>query len=584
MDNPIVAAYFQCTTFHHIFHKMPHASEAPEALPPIAALFLVVFDQKIGYKVSWQRSLPDTRIEGIAEYKSLPSGLHNVKEDLIYFTQDDFAGLSAFVSKAAGAADRNARFVAVGVYVPLSYGRLGRAWMHAQGLRELANSSVDDQDNYDTLEKYWQTHKLNSSSDEIRASALQEPSSPAAVKPSKTKNRARGILSEVAGFSVREHVLSPDHPALSMPDFMNAFGPLVFPLHRAALLRKRILFVGHAPIQRTCNFVYNLSIFSNIPPSLADVLPSDTASHRIKPLFNVGIHDITELKNMDNEGGWVACTTDDIIATKRDLFDVLVELSPASPDQWPKVTTTDGLQILATQRDLRRYNALSRELSHEDEDDQGAQALQDEDEAGPLMRKNEAAIIEPPSWAAIAYSSFLWWASAGESSTAEDEESEQDASLLEDLVRTTSAPTTPLTPTHGRKRRRSSASRQKKRNSTTSLTRLVTGQDSDEEDTDPPSLEETQQKSMILIAYFYRLTTLVMSGLADIISSAEEDGNGRVNEDDSIQLNAEEVSGLGLDIWSEADAKFIAGLSLLWWDRHVSWNGRGVELCGVRIC
>ena len=55
-----------------------------------------------------------------------------------YFTHGEYAGVSAFVSKAAAEEDRNAHFVAVGVLVPLSYGRLGRAWMHAEGLRTLA--------------------------------------------------------------------------------------------------------------------------------------------------------------------------------------------------------------------------------------------------------------------------------------------------------------------------------------------------------------------------------------------------------------------------------------------------------------
>lgn len=48
--------------------------------------------------------------------------------------------------------------------------------------------------------------------------------------------------------------LSAHHPALSMWDLINGFGPLLFPLHRAALLRKRILFVGQAPIEQACNF------------------------------------------------------------------------------------------------------------------------------------------------------------------------------------------------------------------------------------------------------------------------------------------------------------------------------------------
>ena len=72
------------------------------------------------------------------EYKSLPSGLHTVKEDLIYFVHDNHAGLSAFVNAPAAEESRNARMIAVGVMVPLSYGRLGRAWKHAEKLKEMA--------------------------------------------------------------------------------------------------------------------------------------------------------------------------------------------------------------------------------------------------------------------------------------------------------------------------------------------------------------------------------------------------------------------------------------------------------------
>lgn len=72
------------------------------------------------------------------EYKSLPSGLHTVQEDLIYFVHENNAGLSAFVNAPADAELRNARMIAVGVMVPLSYGRLGRCWKHAELLKGMA--------------------------------------------------------------------------------------------------------------------------------------------------------------------------------------------------------------------------------------------------------------------------------------------------------------------------------------------------------------------------------------------------------------------------------------------------------------
>ena len=49
-------------------------------------------------------------------------------------------------------------------------------------------------------------------------------------------------------------MLSSNHPALSMPAFLDMFGPLAFPIYRAALLRKRILLAGTPPVQQSCDF------------------------------------------------------------------------------------------------------------------------------------------------------------------------------------------------------------------------------------------------------------------------------------------------------------------------------------------
>lgn len=112
--------------------------QSSDHLPPISALFLIYFDLKAGYTIGWKRSLPGLELDGVVEYKSLPSGLHTVKEDLIYFVHENHAGLSAFVNVPAGEESRNAKMIAVGVLVPLSYGRLGRSWKHAEKLKAMA--------------------------------------------------------------------------------------------------------------------------------------------------------------------------------------------------------------------------------------------------------------------------------------------------------------------------------------------------------------------------------------------------------------------------------------------------------------
>ena len=68
---------------------MAHSSDTNVAtlsneqpLPPIAATFLVTFDSRKGYTLSWQKSLDSVKLDGV-EFKALPSGLHNVAEDLV---------------------------------------------------------------------------------------------------------------------------------------------------------------------------------------------------------------------------------------------------------------------------------------------------------------------------------------------------------------------------------------------------------------------------------------------------------------------------------------------------------------------
>lgn len=121
--------------------RLPPAGPAslPD-LPPVSALFLIEFDVKAGYTIAWKQAEDGIELEGLVEYKSLPSGLHTVSDDLIYFVHErTHAGLSAFVNIPCDEEDaRNARMIAVGLLVPLSEGRLGRAWRHAQALKDMA--------------------------------------------------------------------------------------------------------------------------------------------------------------------------------------------------------------------------------------------------------------------------------------------------------------------------------------------------------------------------------------------------------------------------------------------------------------
>lgn len=352
--------------------------------------------------------------------------------------------------------------------------------------------------------------------------------------------------------------------------------------------------------------VYNLSVLSNIPPPLADVIRTEGSLFSSRPLFNVGIHDIANLskepdKDENDEGsdtahdmqsGWIACSTDDILATKTKIYDILVELPQTAQDgnvarSWPKLRTSAGEQIKAAQRDLRRYHTLRKEMDrvqrsrraeeayHDDDDD--ACDDNDESESAPLTRvdserreereeyvfaEGEASLTEPSSWASIAYEGFLWWASAGEKDALLEDEAAQDSSLLEEL---------PFPKPSSRPSSRPGSS------SRSIGKRVSTGS------SDVIQHDEAQEVAMSVIAYAHRLTSLTFEALADMFQVTEDESEDGA-EADQVMIESEDLRRMGLDAWSEADKAFVRELAMLYFEREVEVRGRSVECCGIKIC
>ncbi|KAL1986422.1 hypothetical protein VTN96DRAFT_6342 [Rasamsonia emersonii] len=603
-----------------------------ESPPGIAALFLIRFDIKTGYVIAWKNSLPGVELEGAVEYKSLPSGLHNVTDDLVYFVHEQYAGISAFVNQPAEEAERNALMLAVGVLVPLSYGRLGKSWRHAAGLKELAKKCAEDVSDTQPLVDYWEKHHILE--DEARTLTESPPDSPAILRPKSngdrpdTQRRGR-TSSEATALETARPVLAPFHPALSLPDFIDAFGPLVFPLYRASLLRKRILFVTEAPVQTCCDYVYDLSVLSSLPQSLLPLLrPEGIPPLRPRPLFNVGVHDIPFLSTFAKQGAgsevqpsWIACTTDNVLTMKSELYDILITLPPsysknAAQKVYPKISVLDApaeaqkpskqTPLKATQRDARRFVTLREGLRRLPRNDVPPTGPHD-DNTDAASTFSSASIVEPVSWPRLAYTSFMWWASAGEKRTGiseeEEEQTEQDTSLLA---------------------------------SVDSPTGNISHQSVYSE-------ENNQPQEIALIAYFRRLTTLIFTTLSDAVARQDaKDGNDSAEayrddpddndadadadaddddgaetapagssyqEDDAnepllgssgrnaadsqrqegeeskapVLITASDMTQMGLDAWSTADRVFVEELLRLWWGREARVDGTRIRCCGIPI-
>lgn len=348
------------------------------------------------------------------------------------------------------------------------------------------------------------------------------------------------------------------HPANSITLLLDTLGPLIFPLYRAALLRKRILLLRKPPLQHLCDFVYLLSILSSIPASTADDLPSPPPA--LDPLFTIGIYDILDLEQRaksspDTPQPYIACTSDTLLATKPHLFDIKLTFPPPDgPQSWPTLTTATNDPIKATQRDLRHYKALRRRLHALYEPTPYSDAVESASEAEDTALlpeptttspedwavDDEPAISEPLPWAAIAYDSFIWWASAGERDADFQEERDFDAQLLDAAF--AERPDSPM----------------QRRRSMSAASRTVGG----------------EVLEMGVVAYFQRLTTVVLGQLREVVP--EEEGEaGFVTKGDLIRM--------GLDVWSKADRAFVMELARAYFGGQVEVQGAAVECCGVRL-
>lgn len=394
--------------------------------------------------------------------------------------------------------------------------------------------------------------------------------------------------------------------------------------------------------------VYDISVLSNIPLALLDDLPASPSTQRLRPLFNIGVHDISflvedqkasqspESMDIESKAGWIACTTDSILAMKDTLWDMLITMPPnhsadARDKVWPVVECPKGNPIKATQRDLRRFNALRSGLGQlvaragttpdapRPESPQAQPRVSSSSSRAlvqPEGQESTDKIIEPQTWASLAYSGFMWWASAGEQLRSEEhEESCRDAALLADLEGSSSAGGlhSPMTV-------RSPSTSRIDELLTDSIASLVGNRDG--------SSDGDAHVELAIIAYFHRLTTQILSVLVDLVDSdesaypqytdeaaddeveqtsgenANQDGDHddeedllvpKVNTRDDVDGEAEEsiapitvdsraVETMGLDIWSVGDAEFIRELMDRFFARDAKLEGKGVEVCGVRVC
>ena len=141
--------------------------------------------------------------------------------------------------------------------------------------------------------------------------------------------------------------------------------------------------------------------------------------------------------------------------------------------------------------------------------------------------------------------------------------------------------------------------------------------------------DDERTKEIVLVGFFRRLTALLFEGVAGMVRAAGGDSEaGRYRDEDDaeeeentladqntadqlgtpstlhsntnitdeqpllsnnqqeniLEITSEDISSIGLDMWSSTDRKFIVEFLDIWYEgRKGRVRGGGIECCGVRI-
>jgi hypothetical protein len=252
----------------------------------IVAIFVVAFDVRSGNVLEW--SMPSDFDYGDVEFKAMASGMHTIITDFNYFKINQFFGLSCYhrlqLEGEEAERERGARMKSVGV-LSLSYNGLH---IHLEFLQQAVERLNRNPGNHASLEEYYHQHKT---------------SVPLAEEPA------------LSSMSRQLPRLTITHPAGSFGQVWQFFGENIFILWKAALLRRRILFVSPPPTGVTCYRVYCACLMASYSVGVV-------AERHTNPLFFVNVADVPQL---EKETSYIACTTEKIFAMKTNLYDVYVD-------------------------------------------------------------------------------------------------------------------------------------------------------------------------------------------------------------------------------------------------------------------
>ncbi|KZO97241.1 hypothetical protein CALVIDRAFT_597586 [Calocera viscosa TUFC12733] len=259
----------------------------------LCAVFKTSFHPTKGNIIDWSvKTSDDISLDGV-EFSTLPSGLHVVDEDVIYFTKGSREGVCVFRRvKTDEAGQRGFKLGALGVLLEES--TRARPWLHVESLRKMADLQQDAIDTK-SLSDYFSAYKTVSGS---------EP----AEEDLEDEIRLGGI----------------SNPYVHLPALLRHLGPTSLLLYKYALARRRIMIYTHPAVEPACMLAWCIQ-------AMADIGTFEVGKGRgekVPVLGLIGLIDIDRLKAEGEKGrGWIACTTDALFLERPQLYDLVVDMS-----------------------------------------------------------------------------------------------------------------------------------------------------------------------------------------------------------------------------------------------------------------
>ncbi|CCH61928.1 hypothetical protein TBLA_0F03940 [Henningerozyma blattae CBS 6284] len=394
-------------------NNLTNSLNAPKSKVPLIGLFLSQFDMKKGNTILWSQKTEDPAGKNLdlngVEFKSLPSGIHEVAKDVILFTipkpsnnetLDRYYGVACF--------QQNGQQISANT----TDSHIARDKVKMYSIGAIVNSTplTDDSEftiqnlNIQMSSQYVSAHTYSKDLDTILSNwinkgdfndfSMLEKFFVANNGKDLVEESNKNLNSSINNSNMLHELPSNDHMITLLPYWIRNLGPLLLPIWKACVARKRILIVNSPGRSfEYCNsLAYCLSILSAYPSNYSN----KKLSSFIELLYTVGVSDMDYLQQYKN-AGYIACTSDEVLVTRDYLYDLVLMINSLNAS--PILLTNKGTPFKSTWHDVNVYKLIMQNYLAED--------ISDKEE------KRICTLSEGKTWLQFIIDNAYWITTAG---------------------------------------------------------------------------------------------------------------------------------------------------------------------------